>query len=316
MTKLTLSNCAAFLRERDGYLILTHKSPDGDTLGSAAALCSALRRLGMRAVLYPNPQTASHFLPFVEPFFGESGEFETLVTVDIAEEKLFPKGFDARGKAVELAVDHHPSNSGFALRTLLDSDKASCGELVMELIELLLGKPTQKEADLLYIALSTDCGCFQYGNTKAETHRAAARLMDWGANTDRLNRLLFRSSSFSRLRLEGLIFGSLRSYRDNQINLAVVTREMMERSGATEDDCDDLANLPNRVRGCRVAITVREEPDGRAHASLRTDGSVNATEVCARFGGGGHRMASGCTVDCSLEELAQGLLAAVEEALP
>lgn len=308
----TLEECAAFLRERDGFLILTHVRPDGDTLGCGAALCHALRRLGKRAKLCPNPEITEHFLPFVSPYLGETAEGETVVSVDIAEPKLFPAGFAG---TVELAIDHHPTNSGFAKRTLLWAEKAACGEIVLELIEALHGTLTAEEADLLYMAVSTDCGCFQYGNTNAPCHRAAAKLIDYGAHVGALNKALFRSSSPARLRLEGQIFSTMRTYHNDEISVVVVTRQMLRDCGATEDDTDDLANLAGRLRGNRITITVQEQADGLTHGSVRTDGSVNATQICARFGGGGHIRASGCTVDLSAQALAAGLLEAVEQAL-
>lgn len=308
----TIEDCAAFLREGDGFLILTHKRPDGDTLGCGAALCHALRRLGKRAALCPNPEITEHFLPFVSPYLGETAEGETVLSVDIAEPKLFPAGFAGE---VELAIDHHPTNSHFAKRTLLWAEKAACGEIVLELIEALHGGLTPEEADLLYMAVSTDCGCFQYGNTNAAAHRAAAKLMDYGAHVAALNKALFRSSSPARLRLEGQIFSTMRTYHEDEISVVVVTRQMLRDCGATEDDTDDLANLAGRLRGNRITITVQEQADGLTHGSVRTDGSVNATQVCARFGGGGHVRASGCTVDLSAQALAAGLLEAVEQAL-
>ena len=311
---MTLNECVDTLRSQDGFLILTHTRPDGDTLGSAAALCSALRRSGKTAALYPNPEITEHFMHYVAPYVGAAGTGAFVVSVDIAGEEMFPEGFG--GKA-DLAIDHHAKNPGFArLGTLLDGEKASCGELVMQVIEALCGGVTKEEADLLYMAVSTDCGCFVYGNTRADTHRAAARLFEYGADAVRLNKALFRSFSFSRLKLEGLIFSSLRSYRDNALNVAVVTLDMMRESGATEDDCDDLASLAGKVRGNRVSITVRELEPGRSKASIRTDGSVDASVVCGRFGGGGHKMASGCTLNASPDALAEMLLSTVEELWP
>ena len=310
---MTVYECVRELRANDDYLILTHARPDGDTLGAASALCSALRRMGKTARLYPNPEITERYQAMTAPFLGTDRSAGYVVSVDVAGEEMFPKGFE--GKA-DLAIDHHPANPGFAKNTLLKAAKASCGEIVMEVIEGLCGAPTPEEASLLYTALSTDCGCFVYGNTRADTHRAAAYLIDCGAEHQRLNKELFRSDSFARLKLEGLIFASLRSFRDHAVNLAVVTLDMMEESGATEDDCDDLASLAGRVRGNRVSVTVRELAPGKSKASVRTDGSVDAGAVCGRYGGGGHRMAAGCTADLPPEELAEGILAAVESLWP
>ena len=227
---------------------------------------------------------------------------------------MFPKGFP--GKTADLAIDHHPGEHDFAPAKLLNPEKASCGEIVMEVMEALNGDLTPAEADLLYMAVSTDCGCFVYGNTRADTHRAAAHLIDCGADIQPLNKELFRSFSFARLKLEGFIYSSMRSYKDHAVNLVMVTEDMMARSGATEDDCDDLASLAGKIRGNRVGITVRELGNGKCKASLRTDGSVDAREVCGRFGGGGHKMASGCTVEMDAETLAEKLLAVVDEVWP
>lgn len=311
---MTVNECAEALKRHDDFLILTHTRPDGDTLGSAAALCSALRRRGKRAVLYPNSGFTPHIMWMVEPFVGEAGTAPCVVGVDLAGEKMFPSGFP-HGE-IDLCIDHHPGEHGFAAMELIDCGKASCGEIVMEVIEALGGGITPEEASLLYVAVSTDCGCFVYGNTTAETHRAAARLIELGADHHRLNREFFRSMSFSRLKLEGMVFSTLRTYRDNQLNVAVVTPDMMEVCGATEDDCDDLANLAGKVRGNRVAITVRELSPGRSKGSIRTDGSVDAAALCARFGGGGHKMAAGCTMDATPDALAEILRGAVESVWP
>ena len=311
---MTVNECARTLSAHDNYLILSHTRPDGDTVGSGAALCSALRRSGKRAVMYDNPELTEHYRAMAAPYLGPAPEGAYAVTVDVAGAEMFPKGCGL--ERADLCIDHHPGEHPFAPLTLLDHTRASCGEIVMRVIEALCGDLTREEANLLYTALSTDCGCFVYGNTTAETHLAAAHLIDCGAEHFRLNKELSRSFSFSRLKLEGLITASMRTYRGNAINVAVVTLDMMRESGATEDDCDDLASLAGKVRGNRVSITVRELAPGRSKASVRTDGSVDAAKLCGYFGGGGHKMASGCTLDVGPQELAERLLAATEELWP
>lgn len=314
MKKLTRTECAEYLRTHDNYVILTHARPDGDTIGSASALCSALRRMGKRASLFPNPEITERYKAFAAPYIEPDRTDAIHISTDIAEAKLFPIGFEGK---VSIAIDHHPKNPDFTENgLLLDGDKASCGEIVMEIIELLCGALTKEEANLIYVALSTDCGCFQYGNTRSDTHVAAAKLIDYGADIMPLNKELFRSFSFARLRLEGKVYETMRSSRNNELNTAVITQKMMEESGVTEDDCDDLANLAGKVRGNRVSVTVREQKDGKSRASVRTDGSVDASEVCAHFGGGGHKMASGCNSDMPPYEFADAIEKVVNELWP
>ncbi|MDO4749248.1 MAG: bifunctional oligoribonuclease/PAP phosphatase NrnA [Eubacteriales bacterium] len=306
-----LHECAAWIRENDSFLLLTHRRPDGDTLGSAAALCHALKRLGKQAWLYRNPEVTERYEPFVASYYAPA-DFRPayFIALDIADVTMLPKGFDG---SVDLVLDHHGSNSQFGLMNEVRPEAAACGELILDLIPLLCGNLEKEEADLLYVAVSTDTGCFCYGNTTADTFRAAAELYEAGADNRRLNKLLFRTSSRPRLMLEGMIYTGLRSARDGAVNVAVVTLDMMSRAGATEDDCDDIASLAGRVAGNRVSVTVREMEPGRCKVSLRTDGVLDASAACARFGGGGHRMAAGCELSATPEKTVTQMLSVIDE---
>lgn len=313
---MELAQCAAFLRGRDNYMLITHRRPDGDTLGSAAGLCHALRRLGKRAFLFPNPEITDTYMPLVAETLAPAGTgWDTAVAVDVAEPGLLCRGFSGK---IDLWLDHHPDRGAPRENAVVWSKKASCGELILALTELLCGDLQKEEADLLYMAVSTDTGCFVYDNTTADTHRAAARLLEAGADLPRLNKLLFRYKSQARLTLEGMICATLRTDPRRPVTVAVITLDMLRRSGATEDDCNDLASLAGQVRGNKVAVTVREleENPPRCKISLRTDGCVDASAVCGRFGGGGHKMASGCELACPPEEAAARILAAVDELWP
>lgn len=303
---MTVNECVGLLRENDGFLLLTHARPDGDTLCSAAALCNALRRLGKRACMFNNPEITENYMPFVGEYLSdERQDEEYVVSIDLANDNMFPKGFSG---SVELSIDHHASNGGYAAHTLLNAQMAACGEIIMSLIRELCGELTLREAELLYVAIATDCGCFCFGNTTARTLTDAAQLLELGVNNGELNKTFFRSFTRARIALEGMIYSSLKSYRDGAINVVVITREMMRNSGATENDCEDLASLPGKVRGNIVAITVRELADGRSKASVRTNHQVDASAICSRFGGGGHFMAAGCTADMDPYELAGRLV--------
>ena len=177
---MTPNEAAALLAAHDGIELVTHTHPDGDTLCSAAALCSMLRRMGKRAWLFPNGEITEKFQPLTAAYLAGGGETAAYtVSVDVAGTEMFCPGFSG---VVDLAIDHHPKNPGFAAATLLRCEKASTGEIILELADALGCGVTPEEATLLFIALSMDCGCFCYGNTGADTHRAAARLMDLGAN--------------------------------------------------------------------------------------------------------------------------------------
>lgn len=310
MSSISVKQCAEFLGAHDSYHIITHCRPDGDTLGSAGALCLMLRRMGKTAYLMENGEITKKYLQFVGDLFAPAGfEAQTLVAVDLAAESMFPIGFE--GGVVHLCIDHHGSNSLYALETLLKPERAACGEIILELQKELGCGMDERVASLLYIAISTDTGCFQYMNTTAETHRAAADVIEAGADYGRLSKMLFRTMSIGRMKLEGMIYNSMRQFKDGQISVAIITLDMMERSGIDESDCDDLAAIAGRMEGSSCSATIREVNSSRCKISLRSGRSVNASDVCAIFGGGGHPMAAGCAMDCSATEACDKLVEAV-----
>ncbi len=316
MNEVSVKEAANLLSLNNNFIILTHKRPDGDTLGCGAALCSALRRAGKRAYLLRNGGATEKFVPFIERFYTRRGfriTNEYVVTVDVASSNMLG---DKLQLSVDLAIDHHESNSRFANNLLLDASASACGEIILKVIKELCGSVSKEEADLLYIALSTDTGCFQYGNTNAASFRAAAELCELNADVAKLNQLFFRTFSRGRIALEGAIMSSLRSYADGRITMAVITHKMVEEAGASDDDMEDLASLPGKVAGTLVSVMVKENDRGFSKLSLRSTGEVNVSEICAKFGGGGHAMASGCELDLVPDEAAEVIRAAIEERLP
>ena len=299
---MTISEVVEILRENDNFIIITHIRPDGDTIGSSSALCYALRKIGKTAYLYNNPQFEDSYPWIVEPYIAPEGFAPNYtVSIDMADEHLFPQGFKGN---VDLCIDHHPSNTFYAKNTLVWADKASCGEAVMEVVKELCGLDAVV-ADLLYVAVSTDTGCFVYGNTTGDTLRAASELCYAGARNSYLNKLLFRTSSKARLALEALVFGSLRYYHDGKTVISVVTKEMLDKAGAKEQDCQDIAALPGRAEGAFTSAMIKEIDENHCKVSLRSNGIVDANKVCANFGGGGHKMASGCSIDKNCLEAAE-----------
>lgn len=308
---MTAQECSQLLLSKNNILIITHTNPDGDTLCSAAALCSALRRAGKRANLFRNPAVTTKYMPHVEKYFApKSFRSKYIVSVDVATEKMFAEGFDG---AIDLCIDHHPTNSHYAKKELVCPDKAACGEIVLAVIKEMCGGITQEEADLLYIAVTTDTGCFQYLNTNAATFRAAAELLEYGADTGMVNVKFFRKASRARLKLEGMIYSTMGFYRDGKISVAIITKEMLRQAGAGEEDCDDLAGLAGRAEGASVNITIRERDNGSSKVSVRSGRDVSSSDICAVFGGGGHAMAAGCTIDCPPEKARDMLLAVIDE---
>lgn len=311
---MTTAEAAARLAAMDQVLILTHVRPDGDTIGSAAALCCGLRALGKTAYLLPNPELTATYAPYAAPYLAEADFAPAyVVSVDIAALSLLPENARPYQDRIALAIDHHPSQEFFARETCLDAGRAACGELIYD-IAGLLGPVTREMAVPLYVAVSTDTGCFVYGNTTADTHRTAAALMETGIPAAELNKRHFRTKTLKRLRIESRIVEGMELFDGGETAVAAVDLAMVAQLGADERDMEDIASFVGQVEGVKNAITIRELRPGTCKLSLRTDPEVlNASRVCALLGGGGHAAASGATVEGSVEEAKRAILWAIEQ---
>jgi len=310
---MTREDTAALLRKHDRFLIITHRRPDGDTVGCAVGLCAALRQMGKTAWILENPDATSLFTPYMEGYVApEEYQADYVVTVDIAGLGLLHQNADGFRDRIDLAIDHHPSNEGFAKYNLVEADKAACGEIIFGLVRIMT-ELTAEIALPLYLAVSTDTGCFVYGNTTPNSHRVAAELMEYDIPYRELNKRHFRTKSFKRLQLESLIMQNLELFQDNTLAIAPVSLEMMSSVQATEEDTEDIAAFVGLLHGVMHSATIRELREGECKISLRTNPKyLNASKVCALLGGGGHAAAAGCTVSGSVDEAKAAILSAVE----
>jgi phosphoesterase RecJ-like protein len=235
---------------------------------------------------------------------------DTVVSTDVATENLLPDS----GR-IDLAIDHHPSQEFFAKETCLEADKAACGEIIWRICGEL-GTMDGEIAVPLYVAIATDCGCFVYANTTPHTHRAAAALMEQGIDFQALNKRHFRTKSVARMKLESLIIEHMHLYHNGTVAVAPISLELIARAGATSEDTDDIAAFLGQLKGVLHTATVREHEGGECRVSVRTKADeLNATRVCARLGGGGHKAASGCTIKGTVEEAERAILAAIDDQL-
>lgn len=309
---MTYLEAAEFLKSHDNYLLLTHKRPDGDTIGSAVGLCELLRTMGKTAWLLPSLDATRMFQDYLQGHQAPPGfEPDTVVSVDVASLGLLPPNAQPYKDRIDLAIDHHPSNEFFARETCLEADKAACGEIIWK-IAGHLGIMSEAIATPLYVAVSTDTGCFVYGNTTPHTHRVAAALMEQGIPYQALNKKHFRTKSLRRMKLESLILQNMKLYQEGTVAVAPISLAMMAQADATDDDAEDIAAFLGQIEGVLHSATIRELRPGECKISLRTNPNfLNATATCARLGGGGHVAASGCTVYGTMDEAEAAILEAI-----
>lgn len=309
---MTYLEAAEFLKSYDNYLLLTHKRPDGDTIGSAVGLCELLRTMGKTAWLLPSLDATRMFQDYLQGHQAPPGfEPDTVVSVDVASLGLLPPNAQPYKDRIDLAIDHHPSNEFFAREICLEADKAACGEIIWK-IAGHLGIMSEAIATPLYVAVSTDTGCFVYGNTTPHTHRVAAALMEQGIPYQALNKKHFRTKSLRRMKLESLILQNMKLYQEGTVAVAPISLAMMAQADATDDDAEDIAAFLGQIEGVLHSATIRELRPGECKISLRTNPNfLNATATCARLGGGGHVAASGCTVYGTMDEAEAAILEAI-----
>ena len=307
---LTVQEAAARLRQMDNVLLLTHVRPDGDTIGSAAALCQALRDMGKTAYLLYNPEITDTYAPYAAPYWApEDFAPAHIVSTDIAALNLLPDNAASCAARIELAVDHHGSQEFFAAETCLDADAAACGELIYDIIRELTAV-TPEIAMLLYVAIATDTGCFVYTNTTANTHRIAAALLETGIDVGPVNKALFRTKSRTRLAMEARMVADMELHDQGRVVIMSIPLSLRQELHATEADIEELSSLAALVEGTDCGITLRELSPGRVKLSLRTGPRVDACAVCQRLGGGGHRAAAGATVNGTMEQAREAVLLA------
>ncbi|NLL91012.1 MAG: bifunctional oligoribonuclease/PAP phosphatase NrnA [Ruminococcaceae bacterium] len=292
------NKAAQLIKENDNILIIVHDDPDGDTLGSGYALWWVLQNAGKR-IRVISPSEISYRYKFLENFYKENvkdDDFEPdyIISVDIASASLFGKLRHLADK-VDLAIDHHVGNSLYAKHTYLNTEHSSCAEAVYDVIKENW-EIDRFTAEAIYTGLSTDTGCFRFGNTTANSHIVAAEMIDTGFDVAMVNKLLFETTTKAQIHLERMALDTLEFYYHDKIAMLTVTLDIMELSGAHESDMTFINPIPRRFEGVEVGVVFRELKNGNVKASLRSAGKVRVNLICEKFGGGGHEAAAGFEV--------------------
>lgn len=303
---LTCPETAALLRQWDKILVMSHASPDGDTLGSASALLRGLSSLGKQVDFLcadPVPEKFSYL------FAGlPLGGFEPahVMTVDVADKALLGKAPQELVARVELAIDHHGTHVPFAPQRWVEADSAATVELIYALLGELGVEMDRAMADCLYTGLATDTGCFRYRNVTPRTHRIAADLLELGAQSGDINQRMFESKSRGQVEAERIAMDSLAFSSQGLVAILEVPYSLFARTGVEENDLDGIASLPREIQGVVLGVTLKEKADGKVKVSVRANPPADASQLCSRLGGGGHQGAAGCSLgQVTLEQARQ-----------
>lgn len=302
----TLSRCKR-------VLVTTHVRPDGDALGTAAAMVLGMKKVGIDAevlLLSHLPRKyAFAFHDYQIPFYdAENGwpanldlsRFDALLVVDTGTWSQLPgvKEHTANWNVPRIVVDHHLTQEDWATAKLVVTEAAAAGEIAAELLECWDIKLDVPIATALFLAITTDTGWFQFSNTRPFTLRLAAMLVEAGVDTDRMYQLLYQNERAERVLLQTRAQQSLELLADGKLAVMTIRKRDFEQTGANVPDTENLINVPLQIRSVQASILIVEPLDfGPTRISLRSKGQVDVAKFAEQFGGGGHARAAGLKID-------------------
>lgn len=317
-SQLDAAGVAGLIHAAESILVFYHVSPDGDCIGSTLGMMHALKQLGKRATAVkvdPIPRIYD-FMPGLDsmlvPWDEVGGEWDLALVLDCGDQERVGAALPVVEKAKRtINVDHHITNTGFGDLHYLDFTAAATGELVYLILRELGVAVDFNIATCLYTAIAADTGGFKYDNSAPRTFRIAADLVEAGAQPYEVASSIWENETMARLALLSQALSTLQVDPGGQVAWISVTREMLNRTGANEDDVEGLVNYARKVTGVEVGLLFREAPDGKIRVGLRSRRMVDVGAIAKSFGGGGHARAAGCGLATDIEDARIKVLSAV-----
>ncbi|MCK4959309.1 MAG: bifunctional oligoribonuclease/PAP phosphatase NrnA [Planctomycetes bacterium] len=312
-------------------LLTAHIRPDGDACGSMRAMCEVLTARGKRAhplFLSPLPPWYGFIFDEKVPVLGNdiskeellAGHFNQCDLVIVMDTNSyvqlthFDEWIKETGKTV-LVFDHHLTGDGLGDFELIDSSAAATGEIVQDLLSFADWEITPKIAEALFVAMATDSGWFKFGNADSRIFRAAAQLIDAGAEPAVIYQKLYQDISPARMKLLIRMLTNMELHFDNRMAVQYILRSDFDETGATGQDTENLIDECQRIGSVEAAALMVELSDGGFRCSLRSKGKVDVRKIAQKYGGGGHMLASGVNLEGPLEKAKQTIIREVAKQL-
>lgn len=314
-----LNAVSDIIKKYNSFLLIPHKNPDGDCIGSVSALAEAINAMGKEAKIAV-PGKIPERLEFLwnDKYKYTGQQYDVCITVDVAalymiddlKEKLFDKS------NLTVCIDHHTTNSGFADFNCIDGNAAAAGEIVYKLIHKHLNADCNAFCnECLYAAIVSDTGSFQYSNTTEETHLIAADLLKSGINSQRIMRLLFENKKIESLKFMSEIIQNMEFFFDGKLCITFIDKNSLNKYGLTFEAVDEYSSLPRSVKGVEVGVLLKIYSENEIKISLRSNEYADVSAIAAKLGGGGHIRAAGATVNMNLNDAKKRLTKLVGEVI-
>lgn len=299
------------IKQAKTAMILPHENADGDAIGSCLAMRDALRSIGIAAEIYAE-EPLEPSLRFLDDgiivYSGQSIACDTAIVLDCGDEKRLGKRKAIADSAERVInIDHHGTNTFFGDAAYVEPEASATGEILFRVFREAGIEITREIARYLYTAICSDTGCFAYSNVSPETFRIAAELIGYDIDHAEIARQLFNCVELSSELMKAELTSSIHSYYGGRLRIVAADERIAEKYGVDLREVSDLVELPRRIRGTEVAVSLKYS-GGKLRASLRSNGDVTVDKVALSFGGGGHAKAAGCTIDAPSLDVAEKLI--------
>ncbi|HHW32310.1 MAG TPA: bifunctional oligoribonuclease/PAP phosphatase NrnA [Clostridiaceae bacterium] len=322
---MIFNSLASEINKAESIAILPHISADGDGLGSSFALGLALRKMNKQIKVFLEEP-----IPFIYDFLPGKEltgiitqepencdiEYDLAIALDTGSlDRLGKRAAIFKNSRVTLNIDHHSTNSEFAHINYVRAEVSSVGEIIYRLLNTLNVDIDRDIAACLYVSISTDTGGFRYSNTKPETHRIAAELIEKDINVSEISQRVFETNSLEKVKLMAHTINSLQLFYGGKVAVTAITDEIIKSVGAKDEDSEGLVNIARSIQGVEVAVMLKENSDHTIKVNLRSNNYIDVAAVANHFSGGGHKRAAGCIIKASLEEAKTMLLDKIKNVL-
>jgi len=313
-----LSQVVELIENKQSFAITTHIRPDGDGIGSSLGLCWLLKSLNKTAevIAADTIPVAYRTLPGAEDIRQVSEidrEYDAIFVIECSDAER--PGIKGLAEQFTVNIDHHATSEHFGSINWIDSTASAVGEMIYNLCKAIGGRVTSEIAECLYLALVTDTGSFHFSNTTDRTLKVASELVRAGVKPADISEAVYNSYPWSRIELMRRVLDTVKRDQSGRIAWMRQTLSMKVDSNAVDGDNNGFVNIPLSAREVLAVVYMREVGDNKFRVSLRSKGDINVAKVAEKFGGGGHKNASGCCVEGSWDEREQELVAAVAEAV-
>ncbi len=288
-----------FIDRANTIAVAAHIHADGDAVGSVGAVYHMLKEMGKQVyMVLPNLESTYGFLPNIEDKVEEVPleQYDLLICLDASTIDRMNINLQDMAKAKKIVViDHHMNNTIDADAKFVDTEAPANCEIVYDFIQYMNHTISKDIAEYIYMGIMTDTGSFNYQRTTSKTHKIAGEMIDVGVDYVRTCKILNHTYSEEKLKLVSKLINNMESYFEGKVRIGVTTKSEMDSINAKVEDAHDLVNYLRGIDGTIVAIYFRALDDFEYKVNVRSSEPIDASEIAAEFGGGGHKRAAGFT---------------------